>query len=71
MTPLDTSQRAADIQIEILRRKNGAERLRIALDLSIFARKLAFARIRLKHPTYTEREVIREFLAAGSVSANE
>jgi len=41
------------------------------LDLSIFARKLAFARIRLKHPTYTEREVIREFLAAGSVSANE
>jgi hypothetical protein len=59
--PLDTSERAAEIQIEIVRRKTGAERLRTALDLSNLARRLAFARIRRKHPDLSEREVVREF----------
>ena len=61
MIPLDTSERAAEIQIEIVRSKAGAERLRTALDLSSLARRLAFARIRKKHPDFSERELVREF----------
>ena len=60
MIPLDTSERAAEIQIEIIRRKTGAERLRMALDLSNLTWRLAFARIRRKHPDYSEREIVRE-----------
>lgn len=66
MIPLDTSEQAAKIQIEIIRRKTGAERLRIALDLSNLTRRLAFARIRAKHPDYSEREVVREFCGTPS-----
>jgi hypothetical protein len=65
---LDTSERAAEIQIEVLRRKTGAERLRLALDLSNFARRLAFARIRTKHPDYSQREVVREFFGISPVN---
>ena len=68
MLPLDTSERAAEIQIEIVRRKTGAERLRIALDLSNLARRFALARIRIKHPDYSQREVVREFSGISPVN---
>jgi hypothetical protein len=62
VTPLDTSDRAAELQLDILRRKTSAERLRIALDLSNLARRLAFAGIRMKHPAFSEREAVMEYL---------
>jgi len=62
MTPLDTSSVASDIQLNILRMMSGTERLRIAIDLSEFARKLAFARIEHDHPGMTKPQLIREFL---------
>ena len=62
MTPPDTSPAAYDLQLKILRRKSGAERLRMALDLSELARKLAFARIESTHPLLSKSELIWEFL---------
>src|SRR5262245_26593482 len=47
MTPLDTSQAANDIQLLVLKKMTGIERLRIAMGLSEMVRKLAFARISL------------------------
>ena len=62
MTPLDTSPDANDVQLNILRRISGTERLRIAIDLSELARKLAFARIEHDRPGLTKPQLIREFL---------
>jgi hypothetical protein len=38
------------------------QRLLLALDMSLFARALARARIRQEHPEWTEGEVARELL---------
>ena len=62
MTPLDTSRIAHDIQLNILRRMSGTDRLRIAIDLSEFARKLVFARIERDQPALTKAQLIREYL---------
>lgn len=62
MTPLDTSPVANDIQLNILRKMSGIERLRKAIDLSEFARKLAFARIERDLPGLTRARLIQEFL---------
>jgi hypothetical protein len=62
MTPLDTSQAANDIQMLILKKKTGIERLRIAMDLSELARKLAFARIEREQPGLSKQVLIRQFL---------
>ena len=62
MTPLDTSPVANAIQLSILKGKSGPERLRIAMDLSEVARKLAFARIERDQPGLTKPQLIREFL---------
>jgi hypothetical protein len=64
MIPLDTSAAASDIQLSILRKMTGAERLRMAIDLSDFARKLTFARIGHDHPGLTKPQRIRVFLDA-------
>jgi hypothetical protein len=62
MTPLDTSPAAHDVQLNILRKMSGAERLRIAIDLSEFGRKLAFTRIEREHPGLSNSQLIREYL---------
>ncbi len=62
MRPLDTSPVAHGIQLGILKRMSGPERLRIAMDLSELARKLAFARIERDRPGLTHAQLIREFL---------
>ena len=62
MTPRDTSQAASDIQLLILKRMSGIERLRIALDLSELARNLAFARIETEHPGLSKQLLVRHFL---------
>ncbi|MEM6792393.1 MAG: hypothetical protein AAF725_00295 [Acidobacteriota bacterium] len=40
----------------------GAQRLRIALDMSDFVRECAKSRIRKRHPEMTEQEVTRELI---------
>lgn len=62
MVPLDTSQTANEIQLQVLKKMSGIERLRIALDLSELARKLAFTRIENEHPGLSRRLQVREFL---------
>ena len=62
MTPLDTSAAANDIQLNVLRRMSGTERLGIAIELSEFARNLTFAGIEHDQPGLTKPQLIREFL---------
>lgn len=62
MTPLDTSPDANEIQLNILRAMSGTARLKIAIELSEFARKLAFARIERDQPGLTQPQLIGEFL---------
>jgi hypothetical protein len=57
----DTSTEAARVQLEVLRRMTGAERVAIALDLSETARALSEAGIRHRHPEWTD-ETVRDAL---------
>ena len=58
----DTSREAAALQTSIHRRLTGAQRLRIALDMSQFARELSLCRLRSEHPDWTEADLKRELL---------
>jgi hypothetical protein len=60
--PLDTSHDANEVQLNILRSMGGSARLKIAIELSEFARGLAFARIERDRPGLTKPQLIREFL---------
>ncbi len=62
MTSLDTSRAANDIQLLILKKMSGTERLRIATELSELARKLAFARIEKEQPGLPKPLLVRQFL---------
>lgn len=56
----DTSPEVEAMQFEIRRRMTGAQRLRLALEMSQFARELRKAGIRQDHPDWTERQVMIE-----------
>lgn len=56
----DTSAEAATLQASIHRRLTGAERFRIALDMSVTARAFALARLRREHPAWSDRELMLE-----------
>ena len=60
--PLDTSADADRAQLEVYRRMTGAQRLKIALDMSEFVRECAKSRIRKRHPEMTEEQVARELI---------
>ena len=60
--PLDTSADADRAQFEAYRRMTGAQRLKIALDMSEFVRECAKSRIRKRHPEMTDQEVTRELI---------
>lgn len=53
---------AEAIQVEILRRLTGSQRLTIAFEMTDLAREFAKAGIRSRHPDWTERQVSRELL---------
>ena len=57
MRPLDTTDEAWAVQIEIYRNMPPAERLRIGLELSATSRRLLRDGIRQRHPEYTDPEV--------------
>jgi hypothetical protein len=58
----DTSPEAAEIQAGIYRRMTGAERLKLAVEMSITARELTLSRLRAEHPDWSDRELKRELL---------
>lgn len=58
----DTSPEALEVQLKAQREMTGEQRLLLALDMSLFARDLARARIRQDHPEWNESQVTRELL---------
>jgi hypothetical protein len=57
MVARDTSLKAAALQAEIHRRMEPAERLRIAIEMSEFARSLTRAGLKAQHPEYDEAQL--------------
>ena len=62
MAVSDTTPKAREIQLNIHRSMTGEQRIRIAFEMSLFARDLARARIRSEHPEWDEWQVQRELL---------
>ena len=58
----DTRPEAEEVQLEIYRKMSGAERLRLAFEISELTRALARAGIRADHPDWDEKQVDRELL---------
>jgi len=58
----DTSEEAAAVQLSIQRKLSGADRLTMALEMSVMARELAATRLRRRHPEWSGAEVRRELL---------
>lgn len=58
----DTCPAAQAVQLEIVRRMSGEERILLAFEMSLFARELAKAGIRRDHPDWSESQVARELL---------
>jgi hypothetical protein len=58
----DTSDSALAVQVEVQRSMSGEQRFLQALEMSLFARELAAARIRVEHPEWSEMQVARELL---------
>ncbi|HET9253330.1 MAG TPA: hypothetical protein VFP58_14545 [Candidatus Eisenbacteria bacterium] len=53
---------AEAMQLEILRRMTGGQRLKLALEMTDLGREFARAGIRARQPNWTERQVSRELL---------
>jgi hypothetical protein len=62
MVARDTSRAAAELQDDIHRRFTPAERLRMAIEMSEFARSLSRAGLRSRRPELTEAELDDEML---------
>ena len=58
----DTSPAAQAVHLRIQRAMSGEQRLLLALEMSLFARELAKARISREHPEWLETQVERELL---------
>ncbi|HEX6161217.1 MAG TPA: hypothetical protein VF111_13675 [Thermoanaerobaculia bacterium] len=57
MIPRDTSPEAAAVQYAIHRRMTPRERFEAAIEMSDFARELAKAGLRSRHPEMSEEEL--------------
>ena len=62
MPSRDTSKDAEEVQLGIFRKMTGEQRLKLALEMSDFARDLSLSRIRAEHPEWSDWEVKRELL---------
>lgn len=62
MTARDTSPEAEEVQLAIFRRMTGEQRLKIAMEMSEFAREVSLSRIRAEHPDWTEWQARKELL---------
>ena len=70
MRPFDTTIEADALQRRIWRRLGGPSRLRLALDMSVAARALALARLRDRHPDYSDLDLKKALLRL-SFEAND
>ena len=61
MIPIDTTAKAAALQIEVLKRLSPAQRLGLAIDMSEFARGLALLRLKAQFPKVSDRDVRSRF----------
>lgn len=61
MSLKDTSSEVLDIQLRIIRRMSGEQRILVALEMSEFARELPKAGIRRRHPDWEEWRVNLEW----------
>jgi hypothetical protein len=66
----DTGPVAQAIQAKIQRNLTGAQRLLLALEMSLAARELSLARLRRQHPEWSEAELRCELLRY-SFAAND
>jgi len=57
-----SEEQAIEIQHSILRRMSREERLRLACDMSDFARDLCLARIMQQHPEWTRAQGVQELI---------
>jgi len=57
MATRDTSEEAAQVQLDVYRRMAPADRLRVGLELTQMSRGLVAEGIRARHPEYSEDEV--------------
>ena len=57
MIPMDTTPEAHAVQLRILRSRTGAQRLRMAFQLSEDVLAFSRAGIRSRHPDYSEQEL--------------
>ncbi len=62
MAAMDTSPAARALQTKIQRRLTGAERLLLALEMSLSTRELSLARLRQRYPKWSEEDLRRELL---------
>ena len=53
----DTSEDAARVQLEVYRRMDASDRLRVGLELTRISRDLLAEGIRTRHPAYSDDEV--------------
>lgn len=60
MVAQDTSLEAARLQAQIHRRFESRERLEMAIEMSEFAREMALAGLRSRHPQLSDVELERE-----------
>jgi len=58
----DTSDEAAAIQFAVLKSLGGADRLRLAFELSRTVRSLAAARLRQRYPGMSHDEFLKRFV---------
>ena len=58
----DTTPEAEAIQLDIIRRKAGAERVELALEMSRMVRELQLAGLRSRFPDLSERDLLRRLV---------
>jgi len=59
---IDTTPEARRIQLDVIRRMSGADRVRHAVTMSEEAREISVAGIRARHPGWSDRRVRRALL---------
>jgi hypothetical protein len=62
MPAIDTTPRAAAIQLQLYRNATPSRRVQIAVELSDAVRETAVAGIRRRHPEYSDSDVALSFL---------
>ena len=59
---LDTTPDAALVQLRAIQRRSPAERVELAVEMSLTVRELLRARLRAEHPGHSEAQLDRELL---------